>query len=135
MNHNEKTSTKRTKTTKTNSHEPQKKRITIKIRSTTTLQVILPKPIQNVFSQQLSQQQQQQISQQNALPQHATLLQQYAKQMQLKKYESIKKHNNQTGEKAKDWYWYDKLDVIFGTHENITPLCLVNKSTGIIEEP
>ncbi|CAI2200052.1 8716_t:CDS:2, partial [Funneliformis geosporum] len=30
---------------------------------------------------------------------------------------------------AKDWYWYDKLDVIFGTRENITPSCLVNKST------
>lgn len=34
----------------------------------------------------------------------------------------------------KDWYWYDKLDMIFGTRENITPSFVANKSTDIIEE-
>jgi len=34
----------------------------------------------------------------------------------------------------KDWYWYDKLDIIFGIRENITPSFLANKSTDIIEE-
>src|ERR1044072_7494250 len=107
MNHNEKTSTKRTKT---NSHGPQKKKITIKTtHSTTTPQEILPKPVQhddffqqNVLSQQrqisqqqqqqvsqqdvysqqqLSQQQQQQIPQQNVLQQQHTLSQQYDPQL------------------------------------------------------
>ncbi|GES86320.1 hypothetical protein GLOIN_2v1567919 [Rhizophagus clarus] len=51
------------------------------------------------------------------------------------KYESIKKHNNQTGNERKDWYWYDKMDMIFGVCENITPSFLANKETGtIIEE-
>lgn len=103
MNHNEKTSTKRTKT---NSHGPQKKKITIKTtHSTTTPQEILPKPVQHDFfqqnvlsqqrqisqqqqqqvsqqdvysQQQLSQQQQQQIPQQNVLQQQHTLSQQHA---------------------------------------------------------
>jgi hypothetical protein len=52
----------------------------------------------------------------------------------IKRYEGIKKHNNQSGVEHKDWYWYDKLDIIFGTRENITPSSLANKSTGIIEE-
>lgn len=52
----------------------------------------------------------------------------------IKRYESIKKYNNQSGVERKDWYWYDKLDIIFGTRENITPSSLANKSTGIIEE-
>lgn len=34
----------------------------------------------------------------------------------------------------KDWEWYDKLDVIFGTRENISPSFLANKSTDIINE-
>lgn len=34
----------------------------------------------------------------------------------------------------KDWYWYDKLDIIFGTRENITPSVIANKSTDIIED-
>lgn len=52
----------------------------------------------------------------------------------IKRYESIKKYNNQSGVERKDWNWYDKLDIIFGNRENITPSFLVNKSTGIIEE-
>ena len=34
----------------------------------------------------------------------------------------------------KDCEWYDKLDVIFGTRENISPSFLANKSTDIINE-
>ena len=34
----------------------------------------------------------------------------------------------------KDWEWYDKLDIIFGTRENISPSFLANKSTDIINE-
>ena len=50
IDHDEKTLTKRTKT---NSYRPRKKKITIKtMYSTTTSQVILPKP---VLSQQFSQ--------------------------------------------------------------------------------
>jgi hypothetical protein len=53
----------------------------------------------------------------------------------MKKYESIKKHNEKTGNERKDWYWYDKMDGIFGTRENVTPSFLANKETGInIEE-
>ena len=52
----------------------------------------------------------------------------------IKKYEDIKKHNNQSGVDRKDWCWYDQLDEIFGTRENITPSFLANKSTDIIEE-
>jgi hypothetical protein len=52
----------------------------------------------------------------------------------IKRYESIKKYNNQSDVERKDWYWYDRLDIIFETHENITSSSLANKSTGIIEE-
>ncbi|GES94478.1 zinc finger and SCAN domain-containing protein 29-like [Rhizophagus clarus] len=53
----------------------------------------------------------------------------------IKMYESIKKHNNQTGNERKDWCWYDKMDMIFGVRENITPSFLANKETGtLIEE-
>jgi len=34
----------------------------------------------------------------------------------------------------KDWEWYDKLDIIFGTRENISPSFMANKSTDIINE-
>ncbi|CAB4441054.1 unnamed protein product [Rhizophagus irregularis] len=52
-----------------------------------------------------------------------------------KKYESIKKHNNQTGKEWKDWYWFDKMDKIFRIRENISPSVLANKETGTgIEE-
>ena len=34
----------------------------------------------------------------------------------------------------KDWEWYDKLDIIFGTRENISTSFLANKSTDIINE-
>jgi len=34
----------------------------------------------------------------------------------------------------KDWYWYDTLDLIFGTRENIAPSFVANKSTNIIIE-
>ena len=34
----------------------------------------------------------------------------------------------------KDWEWYDKLDIIFGTRKNISPSFLANKSTDIINE-
>jgi hypothetical protein len=49
----------------------------------------------------------------------------------MKKYESIRKHNNKTGNERKDWFWYDKMDMIFGNRENITPSFLANKETGI----
>ncbi|GBB98127.1 hypothetical protein RclHR1_31420002 [Rhizophagus clarus] len=53
----------------------------------------------------------------------------------IKMYESIKKHNNQTGNERKDWCWYDKMDMIFGVRENITPSFLANKETDtLIEE-
>ncbi|GBC07918.1 hypothetical protein RclHR1_07790010 [Rhizophagus clarus] len=48
----------------------------------------------------------------------------------IKKYETIKKHNNQSGIERKNWYWYDTLDLIFGTRENIAPSFLANKSTS-----
>ncbi|RIA88024.1 hypothetical protein C1645_826966 [Glomus cerebriforme] len=34
----------------------------------------------------------------------------------------------------KDWYWYDQLDMIFGTRENIIPSFLANKLTSVTEE-
>ncbi|PKY55005.1 hypothetical protein RhiirA4_474175, partial [Rhizophagus irregularis] len=46
-----------------------------------------------------------------------------------KKYKSIKKYNNQTDKERKDWYWYDKMDMIFGICENISPSVLANKET------
>ena len=52
----------------------------------------------------------------------------------IKKYEDIKKHNNQSGVDRKDWCWYDQLDEIFGIRENITPSFLANRSTDIIED-
>ena len=53
----------------------------------------------------------------------------------ISRYENIKKYNNQSGVERKDWYWYDKLDMIFGTRENITPSVIANKSTtDIIED-
>jgi hypothetical protein len=48
----------------------------------------------------------------------------------IKRYETIKNHNNQSGVERKDWYWFDKLDLIFGTRENITPSFIANKSTN-----
>lgn len=52
----------------------------------------------------------------------------------IRKYEETKKHNNQSGVDRKDWCWYDQLDEIFGTRENINPSFLANRSTDIIEE-
>ncbi|PKY57123.1 hypothetical protein RhiirA4_477970 [Rhizophagus irregularis] len=52
----------------------------------------------------------------------------------IKKYEKIKKHNNQSSIDRKDWCWYDQLDEIFGTRENITPSFLANKFISIIDE-
>lgn len=33
----------------------------------------------------------------------------------------------------KDWLWYEKMDKIFGVHENIPPF-LANKEAGIIKK-
>ncbi|CAB4403009.1 unnamed protein product [Rhizophagus irregularis] len=53
----------------------------------------------------------------------------------IRKYESVKKYNNQSEVERKDWEWYDMLDIIFETRENISPSFLANnnKSTDIIE--
>lgn len=52
----------------------------------------------------------------------------------INRYEGVKKHNNQSGVERKDWVWYDMLDMIFGTRENITPSVIANKSTDVIED-
>ncbi|RGB30765.1 hypothetical protein C1646_764905 [Rhizophagus diaphanus] len=52
----------------------------------------------------------------------------------IKKYEKVKKYNNQSSVDRKDWCWYDQLDEIFGTRENIIPSFLANKSISIIDQ-
>ncbi|RGB32986.1 hypothetical protein C1646_762236 [Rhizophagus diaphanus] len=52
-----------------------------------------------------------------------------SKLVRLIKYESIKKHNDQTGKDRKNWYWYNKMDMIFGVYEYITPSFLANRET------
>src|SRR2546421_9368406 len=44
----------------------------------------------------------------------------------MKRYEKIKNHNK----KQKDWYWYDKLDLIFKTYEN-SSFCIIDEGTEV----
>ncbi|RGB36850.1 hypothetical protein C1646_757630 [Rhizophagus diaphanus] len=47
----------------------------------------------------------------------------------IKNYKSIKE-----GKAKKDWFWYEKMDKIFGVHENVPPFLTNSKETGIIEK-
>ncbi|PKY56253.1 hypothetical protein RhiirA4_549144 [Rhizophagus irregularis] len=38
------------------------------------------------------------------------------------------------GKAKKDWFWYEKMDKIFGVLENVPPFLANNKKTGIIEK-
>jgi hypothetical protein len=44
-------------------------------------------------------------------------------------YSEVKKHNEKSGEARKDWVWYEKMDRLFGTRENIAPSFIANRST------
>jgi hypothetical protein len=44
-------------------------------------------------------------------------------------YSEVKKHNGKSGEARKDWVWYEKMDTLFGTRENIAPSFIANRST------
>ena len=52
----------------------------------------------------------------------------------VKTYSEVKKHNEQSGIERKDWEWYNKMDNLFGTRENISPSFLANKSTDVENE-
>ncbi|CAB4424626.1 unnamed protein product [Rhizophagus irregularis] len=47
------------------------------------------------------------------------------------KESTVKAHNEKSGIERKDWDWYEKMDAIFGTSENIAPSFIVNRSTDI----
>lgn len=54
----------------------------------------------------------------------------------IKYYGEVKTHNEKSGVERKDWEWFDKMDAIFGTRENIVPSFIANRSTDIdSEEP
>lgn len=52
----------------------------------------------------------------------------------IKTYSEIKKHNEKSGVERKDWEWYEKMDSIFGTRENIVPSFIANRNTVEKEE-
>ncbi|CAB4427210.1 unnamed protein product [Rhizophagus irregularis] len=52
----------------------------------------------------------------------------------VKIYSEVKKHNEKSGVERRDWEWYEKMDNIFGTRENITPSFIANKITDIEDE-
>jgi len=52
----------------------------------------------------------------------------------LKTYSDVKKHNEKSGVERKDWKWFEKMDSLFGTRENISPSFIANRSTIGIEE-
>jgi hypothetical protein len=52
----------------------------------------------------------------------------------IKTYSEIKKHNGKTGESRKDWVWYEKMDSLFGTRENIAPSFIANRFTDVEDE-
>ncbi|PKY56584.1 hypothetical protein RhiirA4_476984 [Rhizophagus irregularis] len=45
--------------------------------------------------------------------------------------EYTKDHNEKFGVERKYWDCYEKMDAIFGTHENIAPSFIANRSTDI----
>ena len=49
----------------------------------------------------------------------------------IKIYSEVKKHNEKSGVERRDWEWYEKMDNIFGTRENIVPSFIANRSTDI----
>ncbi|CAB4494386.1 unnamed protein product [Rhizophagus irregularis] len=49
----------------------------------------------------------------------------------IKYYGEVKAHNKKSGVERKDWNWYEKMDAIFSTRENIAPSFIVNRSTDI----
>ena len=52
----------------------------------------------------------------------------------LKYYSEVKKHNEKSGESRKDWVWYEKMDRLFGTRENIAPSFIANRITEVEDE-
>src|SRR6266542_1827515 len=52
----------------------------------------------------------------------------------IKYYGEVKNHNEKSGAERKDWEWYDKMNAIFGTRENIVPSFIANRSTDIDSE-
>lgn len=52
----------------------------------------------------------------------------------IKHYGEVKSHNEKSGVERKDWEWFDKMDAIFGTRENIVPSFIANRSTDIDSE-
>jgi len=52
----------------------------------------------------------------------------------VKTYSEVKNHNERTGAERKDWEWFDKMDDLFGTRENISPSFIANKSTDVENE-
>ncbi len=52
----------------------------------------------------------------------------------IKTYSNIKKHNEKIGAERKDWIWYEKMNNIFGIHENISSSFIANRNTNIEEE-
>jgi hypothetical protein len=52
----------------------------------------------------------------------------------IKTYSDVKKHNEKSGESRKDWVWYEKMDRLFGTRENIAPSFIANRATDVEDE-
>jgi hypothetical protein len=52
----------------------------------------------------------------------------------IKTYSEVKRHNEKSGEARKDWVWYEKMDALFGTRENIAPSFIANRSTDLEDE-
>ena len=52
----------------------------------------------------------------------------------IKTYSDVKKHNEKSGVERRDWEWYEKMDGLFGTCENISPSIIVNRFTNIEDE-
>jgi hypothetical protein len=52
----------------------------------------------------------------------------------IKFYGEVKSHNEKSGVERKDWEWFEKMDAIFGTRENIVPSFIANVSTDIDSE-
>ncbi len=52
----------------------------------------------------------------------------------IKTYGEIKRHNEQTGVERKDWEWFDKMDSLLGSRENISPSFIANRFTDVENE-
>ena len=52
----------------------------------------------------------------------------------IKTYGEIKRHNEQTGVERKDWEWFDKMDSLLDSRENISPSFIANRFTDVENE-